>query len=247
MSKAFNDKGWKIEEEYGEIYINNDNFSNSFTYIKDLNFLVSSNTNFSKKPNNFDLSQIFKIFDFSVHRVTSIYIDFFESETVDFTGVEIDYQNIVLNINGDNKQIINNKFKNIVISKYTSSKNFRFLIRDILENGDFQNLCFDHCSISLSDRRFVRNLTKNSTKDFFLSGCIIERDRGDHDYYLNKIKKYQRKMLRNSDQNLDDFIEDVEYFSRKMKNIPKIEGFSDVFNWEFELIFNIKFNENEYS
>lgn len=47
-------------------------------------------------------------------------------------------------------------------------------------------------------------------------------------------------MLRNSTQNFDDFVEDVEYFSNKIKNIPIIREFKNVYGWQFMDIFKFE-------
>lgn len=246
MSKSFNDKGWKIYDNDAILEIKNDQYSNFFVYEKFTRTFRTNNDIFCdiSKPKNFFLEDIFRVFDAEIYHIESIKIE--EEDIIDFTNVDIKYEEIVLHISGNSREIVSNQFKNIVIIGYSIEENFECLVKNILSNGNFKNLCFKKCLINEKTKNLIRTFRKDKV-NIFADDCLIYRSKEDEELYFNKIKTYQTKMLRNYGKNFEDFMEDVEYFSNKINCLPLIRDFEDVYDCQFENIFRYspKFG-NEY-
>lgn len=106
-----------------------------------------------------------------------------ETGIVDFTRVNIDYDKVVLHIFGDNRKIINNKFKNIAILNYSIRENFEHLVKDI-KTKTLENLCFHECVIFKN----IRDLIKTFNKNFYADNCTIYKNKEDEDFYLKSEK-----------------------------------------------------------
>lgn len=170
---------WSLEVTQNDNVIIQNEFRTAIYEKNKKKLTYLSEDGFTDALENLMMKEIFQCLD--GFEFKSILIEKVNCGVVDFSYCDIDFDNIVLEIDGNNSEIINNKFKYIVINGFHKKSD---LLEKVLK-CDYDFLLLNESRINMNIRRILKS---NNNQNIYFNGCYIKAydHEGFHSYYTSK-------------------------------------------------------------